>query len=244
MRKGTISSTVNNIVSLTECGMEKSALRGPVTCVLLLLLPVSLFAADTNAAMLYTNGAAWINGAHVPRSSSAIFSGDLVQTRSDSIANINESGSTITVLSDSLVKFESASLEIEHGGVRVSTSKGVATTAGDVKVIPASNTWTEFNVTDVDGTVRIAARKGDLTISDGKGTMTLAQGQETTRDESSDTEQQGKKKNKRRSGAASPAASGGALSSPYAIGIGGAAIIGVTAWVLLKNDDPASPTVP
>src|SRR4051794_22286941 len=171
--------------------MGRSAFSGVVSCVLALLLPLCSFAADTNAAMLYTNGAAWINGAHVPRSSSAIFSGDLVQTRSDSIANINEPGSTITVLSDSLVKFESASLGIEHGGVRVSTSKGVATTAGDVKVTPASNAWTEFNVTDVDGTVRIAARKGDLTISDGKGTMTLAQGQETTREESSDTDQQG-----------------------------------------------------
>ena len=40
--------------------------------------------------MLYTNGAAWVNGAHVPRTSSAIFSGDLLQTRSDSVANINQ----------------------------------------------------------------------------------------------------------------------------------------------------------
>ena len=50
---------------------------------------------------------------------------------------------------------------------------------------PASNAWTEFNVTDVDGTVRIAARKGDLTITDESGTVTLPQGQQTTRDEQS-----------------------------------------------------------
>ncbi len=86
--------------------MGKSALRNMVSCVLMILFPGSLFAADSNAAMLYTNGAAWINGTHVPRSSSAIFSGDLLQTRSDSVANINESGSSITVQSDSLVKFE------------------------------------------------------------------------------------------------------------------------------------------
>ena len=70
--------------------MGKSAFRGMVSCVLLFLFPGSLFAADSNAAMLYTNGAAWVNGAHVPRSSSAIFSGDLLQTRSDSVANINQ----------------------------------------------------------------------------------------------------------------------------------------------------------
>src|SRR6266849_5943627 len=148
--------------------MGKSFVRKMVSCVLALLFPVSMFAADSGAAMLYTNGNAWVNGAHVPRSSSAIFSGDLLQTRSDSVANINAPGSSITVLSDSLVEFEGSGVKIEHGAVTVSTSKGVATTAGDVKVSPVSSAWTEFNVTEADGTVRIAARKGDLTIFDGK----------------------------------------------------------------------------
>src|SRR2546421_5724898 len=87
---------------------------------------------------------AWINGAHVPRSSSAIFAGDLLQTRSDTMANINTRGSTVTVLSDSLVQFEGSSVKIEHGGVTISTSTGVSTTAGDVKVAPSSSSWTEF----------------------------------------------------------------------------------------------------
>jgi hypothetical protein len=224
--------------------MGRSALSGLVSCVLIVLLPVSLFAADTNAAMLYTSGAAWVNGVHVPRAASAIFSGDLLQTRSDSVANINQAGSSIMIHSDSLVKFEGASLRIEHGGVTVSTSKGVGTTAGDVKITPASNVWTEFNVTDVDGTVRIAARKGDLTISDGKQTVTLAQGQETSRDESSDTDTNSKKKRRKGTGAAVPGASGGVLNSPIALGVGGGAVIALTAWVLTRNDDPASPTKP
>src|SRR5579859_2114921 len=226
--------------------MGKSACRKMVSCVLLFLFPGSLFRSDTNAAMLYTDGAAWVNGAHVPRSSSSIFSGDLLQTRSDSVANINEPGSSITVLSDSLVQFQGTSVMIEHGGVTVSTSRGVGTTAGDVKVLPASYTWTEFDVTDVDGTVRIAARKGDLTINDGKETFTLAQGQQTTRDESgpdNDSNKDGKKRKKRAAGAA-PGASGGIFNSPVAIGIGAGAIIGVTTWVLIKNDNPASPTKP
>jgi hypothetical protein len=227
--------------------MGKSAFRKMVSCVLLFLFPGSMFAADSNAAMLYTNGAAWVNGAHVPRSSSAIFSGDLLQTRSDSVANINEAGSSITVHADSLVQFEGASVEIDHGGITVSTSKGVAAVAGDVKVSPASNAWTEFNVVDTDGTVRIAARKGDLTINDGKEVFTLAQGQETSRDESSgnqDTDTNKKKGKKRRGAGAAPAAGGGVLNSPYAIAIGGGAVIGITTWVLLQNDNPASPSTP
>src|ERR1700689_2242200 len=177
--------------------MGMCAFRSMVSCVLLLIIPAALFAADTGAAaMLYADGAAWVNGSHVPKSS-AIFAGDLLQTRSDSAANIHAPGSSITVLGDSLVQFEGTSLKVEHGGVSVSTSKGVATTAGDVRVAPASNAWTEFNVTDIDGTVRIAANKGDLTITDDDGTVTLPQGQETTRNEQSDRGDKKKKDKKR-----------------------------------------------
>lgn len=198
--------------------------------------------------MLYTHGAAWLNGAHVP-SSSAIFTGDLVQTRSDSAANINAPGSSISVLGESLVQFEGSSLKVEHGGVFVSTSKGVATTAGEVQVTPVSNAWTEFNVTDTDGTVKIAALKGDLTVTDGNSTVTLAQGQQTTRDEQSEQSDQSdksdkKKNNKKRGEGAAPAAGGGVLDSPVAIGIGAAAIGGVTIWALTRSGNPVSPSTP
>ena len=227
--------------------MGMAAFRKLVSCVLLLILPGSLMAADTGAAMLYADGA-WLNGSHVPKSS-AIFSGDLLQTRSDSAASIHAPGSSVTVLGDSLVEFEGTSLKVEHGGVAVSTSKGMATTAGNVRVEPTSRgSWTEFNVTDTDGTVRIAARKGDLTITDDKGTATLQQGQETTRDEQSDQTDQssnGKKKNnKKPTTGAAAAAGGGWLDSPIAVGIGGGAIIGVTIWVLLQNNSPLSPAQP
>jgi hypothetical protein len=94
--------------------------------------------------------------------------------------------------------------------------------------------------------VRIAARKGDLTVSDDAGTVTLSQGQETTRDESSDQSDKSKdkKKSKKRGVGATPGAQGGILNSPVAIGIGAAAIGGVAAWVLLHNDEPASPSKP
>jgi len=61
--------------------MGRSVFGRVVSGLLLLLVPASLFAADSDAAMLYTNGIAWVNGSGVPRASSAIFSGDLLQTR-------------------------------------------------------------------------------------------------------------------------------------------------------------------
>lgn len=226
--------------------MRERALRDLITCVLVIVVPLSLFAADTNAAMLYTSGAAWVNGVHVPRPTASIFFGDVLQTRSDSVANINQPGSTITVLSDSLVKFEGASVQIEHGGVTVSTARGTTTSAGIVRVAPTSHAWTEFEVRDVDGLVRIAALKGDVTVSDDKDTVTLAQGQETTRDESSDDQDTKKRRGRRRgTGGAIPAAGGGALSSPIAVGVGGGVAAGLIIWsVFGHDDDPISPAKP
>jgi hypothetical protein len=39
-------------------------------------------------------------------------------------------------------------------------------------------------------------------------------------------------------------AADGALNSPIAIGVAGAAALGITTWVLIQSDDPASPAKP
>ena len=184
--------------------MSQSAFRSAVCCLLAILFPAQMMlAGETASAMLYTNGAAWLNGSEVPKSA-AVFSGDLLQTRPDSTASIQANGSNVMVLADSLVKFEGPAVELEHGAVRVTTSRGLAARAGDVTVKPAANSWTEFQVTDVDGRVQIAANKGDVTVQDDKGTTTVTQGQQTTRDDTSDTEK--KKKKHRRGAGAAPAA--------------------------------------
>lgn len=225
--------------------MNKVVFCKMVSYVLLFLFPTSIFAADSNAAMLYSNGGASVNGADVRHASSVIFPGDLLQTQSDSAANINAPGSSIIVLPDSVVRFEGSSVRIAHGGIAVSTSRGVATTAGEVKITPASKSWTQFDVVDVDGTVRIAARKGDLAVSDSEGTVTLAQGQETTRDESSNPSDKEKRKKKKRGGdGAAEGASGAILDKAIAVGIGAAAVAGVATWALVQSGNPVSPSKP
>jgi hypothetical protein len=231
--------------------MEVLAMRALLkilSCLLVLILPVALFAADRPAAMLYSHGTALLNGHSISRSS-AIFFGDQVQTNADSAANINASGSIVLVLNDSLVQYQDDAVELDHGGISVSTSKVLATRAGDITVSPAASVWTEFEVRDVDGKVLIAARKGDLTISDESGTATLAQGEQTTREDSAsqkdqDQDQDKKKKKRRKGGAAAPAAAeGGVFNSPIAVGIGGAAVLGGAIWVFAQGgEQPASPT--
>jgi len=218
--------------------MHPSKLRNISCWMLLAVIPASLLGADSGAAMLYAKGTAWINGTSVPQSS-AVFPGDLVQTKPDGVVHINASGSSVMILSDSLVKYEGNALSVEHGAVSVATTKGMSTRAGEVVVAPVSSEWTEFEVRDVNGTVEIAARKGDVSISDGAETTTLPQGQQTTRDDSENR----KNKKKRAAGAVS-AAEVAAMDSPYAIAVGGGVAGGLLIWVLLQGDDPASPVDP
>ena len=173
----------NNPLVAEFPAMSKSLFRKSLCWMMIFLFPCSLLAADAGAAMLSAKGEAWVNGSAVPRSS-AIFPGDLVQTKPDSIVHINAAGSNLMILPESMVKFEGNAISLEHGTVTVATSKGMATHVGAVTVSPASTNWTEFEVTDVNGTVQIMARKGDVNVNDGYNNTTLAQGQQTTRDES------------------------------------------------------------
>jgi len=223
--------------------MAKSAMRSVVCCVLAVLFPAQMMlAGDTATAMMYTNGAAWLNGSAAPKSA-AVFNGDMLQTRLDSTANVQSSGSNVMVLADSLVKFDGSAVEIDHGAVRVTTSRGMAARAGDLTIKPAGNSWTEFLVTDVDGSVLIAANKGDVTVQDDKGTTTtVSQGQQTTRDDTSNPEK--KKKKRRRGAGAAAAAHGGIMSSSGVVYAGLGGITGVGIWLLLRNPQPMSPECP
>jgi len=222
--------------------MSQSAFRSVVCCLLAVLFPAQMMlAGEAASAMLYTNGPTWLNGSEVPKSA-AMFSGDMLQTRTDSTASIQSNGSNVMVLADSLVKFEGPAVEIEHGAVRVTTSRGLAARAGDVTVKPAGTMWTEFQVKDVDGRVEIAANKGDVTVQDDKGTTTVAQGTQTTRDDTNDTEK--KKKKRRRGSGAETAAHGGIMSSAPVVYGGLAAAGGAAIWIWTRSEPPVSPSCP
>ncbi len=152
----------------------------------LILLPVSLLAAGLNPAMVHSYGASWLNGASVEHAS-AIFPGDLVQTNPGAILKIDASGSTVTVLSDSLVKFEGDAAAVEHGSAQLSTSTSMSARAGSVTVTPLSSALTEYQVIRSNGSVQVVALKGDVRISNGSQTATLAQGQQATQTSSLDS---------------------------------------------------------
>ncbi len=145
---------------------------------------MSAIASDMQASMLYSKGTVWVNGHPMPASSAAVFAGDSVETKAESLANISASGSSIALQPNSLVKLDTGWIILLRGGMSVATLNRMSVRAGEVSAIPSSNVETEFEVTDVNGRVQIVARRNDVNVGCGADSTRIAEGQEITRDES------------------------------------------------------------
>jgi hypothetical protein len=209
-------------------------------------LPESLMADDSAAAILLSNGGVLLNGTLAP-ASSALFPNDLVQTKSLSEATINAAGSTVTVKPDTVVQFEGDELHLDHGTLQVSSARQLRVRVGCLTFVPVNPAWTQYDVTDVDGRVTVAARTSDVNI-ESRGTR-LAQRQPAGHAERV-TVREGEQQTREENCLAPPkppayvAGKGAILNSPLvkwpAVGV-----IGIAAcWVLCRGDDPVSPVLP
>ena len=212
------------------------------------ILPVSLLAQDTATAMLRSNGPGVLVNRNSARSENALLYEDLVETQRDAMARIEANGSTADINPETMLQFEGDTLVLDHGSLSVNTSRGLKVRVGCVIVTPASNTeWTHYDVVDRDGKVTVSALKKDVNINSrsnnpkqakqgANSSVTVSEGQQKSREENCGAAYP-------RSASATPGA-GAIMNSPYAIGIGAGAIVGLTCWALCRSDQPASPTKP
>jgi len=201
-----------------------------VSIVLTLLIPAQLVGQDSASAMVYANGPAWVNGTEIPKSV-AVFPGDILETKQDSSANIGASGSSVMVLSDSLVKYEGPSVAVDRGSVRVSTESGFMAHACEVKAKPANLTPTQYQFTHNDGHVTVLAIQGDVTVDDNGDSKTVQEGQQITREDGCEAA-------KERREPALP------YNSPTARYIGAVTIGVILIWLLWPDNDDMSPACP
>jgi hypothetical protein len=211
---------------------------------MVVLCPFSLAAADTGSAVLHSQGGVWVNGFEIA-ASTAVFPGDVVETKPGFVANLDAEGSSVLIQPESIVKFEGTFLTLEHGSVSVGTSASMSVHVNCIKVEPVSNERTQYDVADVSGTVQVAARKNDVNITQGSvlqkppqsgpsQAATVHEGQHATRDETTVC------------GAAQrPEGAGHALSAKW-LEIGGGAGAGVLVLCLLfcSGSKPVSPAQP
>jgi len=213
------------------------------------ILPVSLVAQDSAAAMLRSNGVGVIVNRNPAQASVALFTDDLIEIQKNATARIEASGSAADINAETMVQFEGDELVLDHGSLSVNTSRGLRVRVGCLTVTPANPTeWTHYDVTDLDGKVKVSALKNDVNIDARSSTPQAAK-----QPEHSDrvTVREGEQKSREeKCGAADiklrpriPGI-GAIMNSPYAIG-GGIVGIGVlTCWALCRSGNPISPTDP
>ena len=221
--------------------MSVSTLSRFICCALILILPQSLVAIDSGSAILHTQGGVWVNGSEVP-DSTAIFPGDLLETKAGFAANLTADGSAVLIQPESIVKFQGDVLVLEHGSVSLGTSKAMQVHVNCLTVVPVSTEWTQYEVTDITGKVLVAARKNDVKINREGGPARLSKESEGARGAIVHEGEQGTREESQVCGAPpGPATAGNALN-PKWIAAGAAAGSGILILLLLHGG-PSKPPV-
>ncbi len=96
--------------------------------------------------------------------SSAVFTGDLLETKPGFTANLTLEGTTILIQEDSVGKLQPDVFLLDHGSVLVGTSKSFRVRVNCITVVPVLGEWTQYSVSDLNGSIQVAARKLDVNV--------------------------------------------------------------------------------
>ena len=220
--------------------MGVSILSRLVCYAMILILPQSLLAIESGSAILHTQGGVWVNGSEVP-DSTAIFPGDVLETKPGFAANLNADGSAVLIQPESIVKFQGDFLVLEHGSVSVGTSKAMRVQVKCLTIVPLSTDWTQYEVTDVSGKVLVAARKKDVKINRQGDLAKLSKEPQTDSGAIVHEGEQSSREESEVCGAAPGPVTGTNMFNPKWIAIG-AAGTGILIWLLLHGG-PSKPPI-
>lgn len=215
--------------------------RKLVCGVMIVISPASLLTQSTDRGLIHSDGGTWLNGSPAP-AISAIFPDSLVQTQAGHSARINLEGSTVLIGSETIVQFQGNELALDHGALQLDTAREMKVLIGCVSVTPITSDRTQYNVTDVDGRVKVVALKNDVKIhlhgaahrskQGSSSDLIVREGEQATRRD--------------RCGALlqPTQADGPILEQPLLWGTGVVVAGAVTCLGLCHGDDPASPVKP
>lgn len=210
-----------------------------VPAILILLVGSPLWAVDpVVVGVVEGNGAVYVNGSQLTNSS-AVTVGDVLQTKDAGVAHVTSAGASVSVQSNTIIRFQDAGVALDRGTVSVATGKVTSILARDFKITPSSTSWTQYDVIRASGSIQIFARKNSLTVSCGTAKAVVVQeGQEISRDDGANCGLA-----ETRAGAR-PAATGPIITTAT---MGKAALLagaGLALWSGVQSDNPLSPSTP
>lgn len=216
-----------------------------VVCLLLTAaLPAWLAGQDTGGAMLHHTGGVLLNGSAAPLSI-AIFPDSHIETPPNTAASIDLIGTRITINPDTEVDFEGDEVDLQRGSVFVQTSQAFRVRAGCLLATPAETEATQYNVSYRDTWVTVHAFIKDVNMDSRSRNVKTAS---TSGKSERVSVHQGEQKSREDKCAAGmirstvPGAQIGILNSPWAVGVGAAAVGIITCIALCRGDEPASPS--
>lgn len=126
-------------------------------------VPLTLLGQES-AAILHTQGGVWVNG-YEARDSSAIFKGDSLETKQAFSGTLTLEGTSVLLQPETVGKFDGDAFVLNHGSVAVETSRSFKIRVNCIIVTPVQSEFTQYEVTDVNGNVRVVARKLDVNVT-------------------------------------------------------------------------------
>jgi hypothetical protein len=215
---------------------------------MVLILPVSLTAQETAAAMLQSSGIGVLVDNNNAPASIALFPKNVIETQKNAAARIEMTGSTADINAETVVEFQADRLILEHGSLSVHTSRGLKVIVGCLTVTPVNESeWTQFDVIDLDGKVTVKANQNDVYIDahsknpqelkkpDHSERTIVKQGEEKSREEKC----VGAYFRPEVPGTGTP------FDSPWVLGAGIGIVLGITCFALCRtNPGPVSPSCP
>ncbi len=149
---------------------------GPCSWLLVVVLPVLPVMAEVQAAILHAHGYATLNGKAIPESS-AVFSGDRIQTTDKSAVTLSTKGTSVVLGAGTLVLYGGERVDIEMGNAVIATTKGMSIRAGELTITPAQGGSAKYQVARTNKTVQVTALEGSVAINDGKKMVLVKSGE-------------------------------------------------------------------
>jgi len=197
---------------------------------LLLVFPSSLM-GQTPVAIIHTQGGVWVNGSEA-RDATAIFVGDVLETKTGFSATLNLEGASVLLQPETVATLDDGVLVLDHGSVSVGTNIGFRVRVNCLTVVPVLKDWTQYDVTDLNGTVQVVASKKDVNV---ERTVNRRKPGAESENAQGGTVHEGEKGNYEESqicGAPARTTGAGSMLSPKWIAVGGAGTAGILICLL------------
>lgn len=132
------------------------------------LLPLQLMAGD--AVGVLTNSGTVLIDSRQTGMSTAVFAGEVIETKNKSKAVINGKGRTVSLGENSAMRLGLKDFELQSGAVVVASTSAFVTDLGAARVITDSTMPSKFIATRAGDTVKVVTLEGVVYVTDGQQT--------------------------------------------------------------------------